>query len=81
VLEALCTGTPVVGSDRAGIRELINTWGGGVLFEAGNASQLAHLLVECDFQSMKRDPTPIQASWREQFSRSLNALVHQMQPG
>ncbi len=81
VLEALCTGTPVVGSDRAGIRELINTWGGGVLFEAGNASQLAHLLAECDFKSMKRDPAPIQASWREQFSQSLSALVHQMHPG
>jgi len=41
--------------------------GGGVLFEAGNASQLAHLLVECDFQSMKRDPTPIQLHGESSF--------------
>ena len=80
VLEALWTGTPVIGSDRGGIRELLSKWGWGVLFEAGNARQLARVLVECDFQSMRRDPTPFQASWREQFSRSLVALLRQTQP-
>ena len=81
VMEALWTGTPVIGSDRAGIREILSKWGGGVLFEPGNAKQLSRLLVGYDFQSMRRDPTSFQISWREQFSRSLAALIRRMQPG
>ena len=75
VLEALWTGTPVVGSDRAGIHELIEKWGGGVLFEAGNASQLARVLTECDFQALRRDPTDFRTKWSDDFNAQLDALT------
>lgn len=75
VLESLWEGTPVVGSDRAGIRELVDKCGGGVLFEAGNPQQLARLLMECDFQSMRRDPAVLQATWRQVFDTQLAALI------
>jgi glycosyltransferase involved in cell wall biosynthesis len=75
VLEALWTGTPVVGSDRAGIHELIEKWGGGILFEAGNASQLACLLTECDFQALRRNPTVFQKKWCDDFNAQLFALT------
>jgi glycosyltransferase involved in cell wall biosynthesis len=75
VLEALWEGTPVVGSDRAGIRELLDQCGGGVLFEAGNPKQLARLLMECDFHGMRRDPTNLQTNWRQSFDRQLIALL------
>jgi glycosyltransferase involved in cell wall biosynthesis len=79
VLEALWTGTPVIGSDRAGIRELINKWGGGVLFEAGNARQLAHLLSDYDFQSLRRDPTIFRKNWCDNFNARIEALSEQVQ--
>jgi glycosyltransferase involved in cell wall biosynthesis len=79
VLEALWTGTPVIGSDRAGIRELIRKWGGGVLFEAGNAPQLARLLSDYDFQSMRRDPTLFRKSWCDAFNTQIDELSQHVQ--
>jgi glycosyltransferase involved in cell wall biosynthesis len=76
VLEALWTGTPVVGSDRAGIRELLSKWGGGVLFPPGDARQLAKLIMESDFRAMRRDPGSLQAMWRAGFDQELDALCN-----
>ena len=73
VLEALWTGTPVIGSDRAGIRELLKA-GGGLLFEPGNSQQLARLLVECDFRAMRCNPIAFQSNWKGGFSERLDAL-------
>ncbi len=74
VLEALWGGTPVVGSNRAGIRELIDKWNGGVLFDPGNAEQLARLLLETNFQAMRREPTGFQARWQSNFDARLSVL-------
>jgi glycosyltransferase involved in cell wall biosynthesis len=81
VLEALWIGTPVVGSDRAGIHELIANWGGGVLFKPGDAGQLARLLVECDYRALQRDPTRFQASFQSSFNARLTALCKIVQSG
>jgi glycosyltransferase involved in cell wall biosynthesis len=79
VLEALWTGTPVVGSDRAGIRELINKWGGGVLFDAGNARQLARLLADYNFQSLRRDPAIFRKNLCDDFNAQIDALFQLVQ--
>jgi len=75
VLEALWTGTPVFGSDRAGIHELIEKWGGGMLFETGNARDLARVLTECDFQALRRDPAIFRKKWCDDFNAQLDALT------
>jgi glycosyltransferase involved in cell wall biosynthesis len=75
VLEALWAGTPVVGTDRAGIRELIDRWGGGVLFEPGNVKQLAKVLSDCHFTAMRRAPDEFRAAWLNGFERALEGLV------
>jgi len=46
VLEAWAAGVPVLGSDRGGIREWIEEYGGGWLFEAGSEHALAEAVAE-----------------------------------
>lgn len=46
VLEAWTVGVPIVGSDRGGIREWVNEYGGGWLFPAGDSSALASILQQ-----------------------------------
>ena len=75
MLEALWTGTPVIGSDRGGIGELVGQWGGGVLFDPGDAKQLANLLSKLDFYSMRRDPAAFQTAWLKSFEDALETLL------
>jgi glycosyltransferase involved in cell wall biosynthesis len=44
VLEAWAAGIPVIGSNRGGIREWIDEFGGGRLFPPGDAKALASIL-------------------------------------
>ena len=74
VLEALWTGTPVIGSDRAGIRELLKA-GGGLLFEPGNSQQLARLLMDCEYWSMRREPSAFREVWLSHFYEQLHTLI------
>ncbi len=54
-LEALASGTPVVGSDTYGIRDYINVDSNGFLFETNNEQQLAEIL-----DSALSDPKTLQ---------------------
>jgi glycosyltransferase involved in cell wall biosynthesis len=81
VLEALWVGTPVIGSDRAGIRETLKCWEGGVLFQPGNAGQLARLLVECDLPSLRRDVARFRTSYESSFNAQLTALFEVVEKG
>ena len=45
-LEAMATGTPVLGADRGGVAELVTRSGGGATFASGDAGALAEALVE-----------------------------------
>jgi glycosyltransferase involved in cell wall biosynthesis len=74
VLEALWAGTPIVGSDRGGIRELLTRWGGGVLFETGNTGELAKILTGYDFESLRRDPSSFRSDWAAAFNRELDEI-------
>jgi len=47
VLEAWAVGTVVIGSCLGGIKELVYPERGGLLFEAGNARELANLMLRC----------------------------------
>jgi glycosyltransferase involved in cell wall biosynthesis len=46
VLEALAAGTPVVVPDHGSLPELVELTGGGMLFRAGSAADLARALLE-----------------------------------
>ncbi|MDR1527349.1 MAG: glycosyltransferase [Dysgonamonadaceae bacterium] len=46
VIESLCLGTPVLGSDRGGIPELITPGKTGMIFEAGHVTGLVHKIGE-----------------------------------
>ena len=74
VLEALWAGTPVVGSQRGGIEELIQRWGGGVLFEPGNARDLARILLGSDLGSLRRDPSVFRETWNAAFRCELDQI-------
>lgn len=56
VYESFAAGTPVIGSRRGGIAELVADGETGYLFEPGNARQLAHLLTRVTL-----DPAPLRA--------------------
>ena len=45
LLEALCSGTPVISSNYAGSREFISDGTNGLLFSQGDSDQLAHSLL------------------------------------
>ena len=44
VLEAWAVGVPIIGSDRGGIKEWVDEYGGGWLFPAGDARRLASIV-------------------------------------
>ncbi|MCE7059703.1 glycosyltransferase [Dyadobacter sp. CY343] len=58
VVEAFANGTPVIGSQMGGIPELISSGRNGLLFEAGNAEQLANkieILISKDSSEMAEE--------------------------
>ena len=65
VMEALCSGSPVVGSRVGGIPELL-THDCGVMFEPGNVGELTDILSYADFKRFNREQ--IRDIAREQFS-------------
>jgi glycosyltransferase involved in cell wall biosynthesis len=74
VIEAMWVGTPVVGSDRAGIREIMDEWGGGVLFKPGSAEQLATILTGTDLRGLRGDGRAFRSAWKMGFDRELGVL-------
>jgi glycosyltransferase involved in cell wall biosynthesis len=59
VVEALCRGRPVVGSDSGGIRDLVTDGHNGLLVRTGDATALADALAR-----MLADPAPLAARAR-----------------
>jgi glycosyltransferase involved in cell wall biosynthesis len=51
ILEAFALGKPVVGSDLAGMRELINDKGTGFLFKPGQSADLKKLITDNYFNT------------------------------
>jgi glycosyltransferase involved in cell wall biosynthesis len=78
ILESLCAGIPVIGSDIGGIPELIKPGSNGLLFEAGNIKDLqdkiSYLWQHCD----NFDKSAISVNAREQFSSDLyyEKIIH-----
>ncbi len=70
VIESLCAGTPVIGSDMGGIPELIED-GAGEIFPPGDADYLARVLS--DFKALTADQhRNLAESQRKRFSREVH---------
>jgi glycogen(starch) synthase len=80
VVEALCRGRPVVGSDSGGIRDLVTDGRNGVLVRTGDAGALADALAR-----VLVEPEPLAADARasvepflatpEEYAEQVRALV------
>ncbi|HXB30365.1 MAG TPA: glycosyltransferase [Puia sp.] len=70
ILEALCTGIPVIASDVGGIREVVNT-DNGILVEAGKENQLIEAMKQMisNYKLFEKDLISKQA--KEQFSYQI----------
>ena len=68
VIESLCLGTPVLGSDRGGIPELIVPGKTGMVFEAGNTTDLRQKIQEMFVSSETFHSADIQAEAMKSFS-------------
>lgn len=70
VIESLCAGTPVIGSDMGGIPELIDG-GAGEIFPYGDSVALARILK--DFKALTPEQhRDLAVSQRERFSRDIH---------
>ncbi len=83
IVEAMATGTPVVGSNSGEIPVLINLTGGGMIFEEGNASSLADCLISLIQDAGRRAELGEtgQRCVRSQFTHTavaftLNCILH-----
>ena len=74
VIESLCCGTPVVGSNVGGIPDLIHE-GNGLLFETGNIKQLSEAITTALFEK-KFDHAIIQKEAMDQHSPLKVAQAH-----
>jgi glycosyltransferase involved in cell wall biosynthesis len=80
VVEALCRGRPVVGSDSGGIRDLVTDGHNGLLVRTGDATALADALAR-----VLADPEPLAARARpsvepflatpEEYAERVRALA------
>ncbi len=80
VMEALCSGTPVIGSKAGGIPELLDE-GSGIMFEPGNTARLAEILRTVDSGSFDRLKISEMARRRhspDSFSRSMVAIIEEV---
>jgi glycosyltransferase involved in cell wall biosynthesis len=68
VIESLCMGTPVLGSDMGGIPELIAVGKNGMIFESGNTEDLVDKIHEMFSSSEKFDYAEIRAEAVKKFS-------------
>ncbi len=67
ILEALCTGIPVIASDVGGIREVVNP-DNGILVEAGKETQLFEAMKEMISNYELYEKDLISQHAKEQFS-------------
>jgi glycogen(starch) synthase len=78
-LEAMAMGLPVIGSDVGGIQELVSDRRWGLLFQAGNAGQLADRIVEILQDADLRHRLAAAAHEYIRTERSWDRLVLQYQ--
>jgi 1,4-alpha-glucan branching enzyme len=79
VLEGMAMKKPVIASDTGGIREIINNERNGILFEPGNAKELAdkisYLIIDEDRRRALGDLARKRAyifSWERTYEKTLN---------
>lgn len=72
ILEALATGTPVIGSKLGGIAEIVKDQFNGVLFEPDNEDSLIHALTELKAQDIKVLSANARASYLEFYTPEQN---------
>ena len=77
IIESLCTGTPVIGSNIGGIPELINPGINGLVFEAGNVNDLIKKIDQLFKKSSEFNHYQIADEARTKFSsvRYYNRLI------
>lgn len=77
IIESLCTGTPVIGSQIGGIPELIKSGINGLTFEAGNADELERKIVQLFKTTSDYNYHEIAIEAREKFSsvRYYNRII------
>jgi glycosyltransferase involved in cell wall biosynthesis len=74
VLEAMALGKPVIGSNIGGIPELINDGDDGLLFDTGNADDLAEKINWMLKNSRKTSEMGLEA--RKKIERKYNPDIH-----
>ncbi len=72
ILEALATGTPVIGSKLGGIAEIVKDQFNGVLFEPDNEDSLIQALTELKAQDIKVFSANARASYLEFYTPEQN---------
>lgn len=77
IIESLCTGTPVIGSQIGGIPELIKPGINGLIFEAGNADELERKIDQLFKTSSAYNYHQIAVEAKEKFSsvRYYNQII------
>ncbi len=79
VMESLCSGTPVIGSEAGGIPELLDE-SCGIMFEPRNTCQLAEILRTTDFETFDRQRISENARRKhspERFGREMVAIMEE----
>ncbi|HEX6891393.1 MAG TPA: glycosyltransferase [Chryseolinea sp.] len=72
ILEALATGTPVIGSRLGGIAEIVTDKINGILFEAGDENSLIHALNELNSHDFKVLSTNARTCYLENYTPERN---------
>lgn len=83
VMEALCSGTPVVGSAVGGIPELLDS-SSGIMFEPGDTAGLTEILRSADFSAFNRRQISKIARDRfspDSFGQRMNGLIEELVKG
>lgn len=79
VLESMCMGIPVIGTRLGGTPEMIEDGKSGLLFEPGNAEQLAGLIEELYNSPSKRENLARAARQRVERCFSIQQTVRQIE--
>ena len=75
ILEALATGTPVIGSRIGGIAEIVKDKFNGLLFEPGDEGSLARSLTELKHHDLKALSANARNSYLEFYTPDLNYKI------